>query len=335
MEDVSDLPFRVICKIMGADIVYTEFIASEGIIRNAKKANRKMIIHDYERPTAVQIFGSDFDSMIESAKIVEDAGADILDINFGCWVKKVVNREAGAAFLKQPERMAELTNKLANAISIPLTVKTRLGWDKYSIRINEVAKMIEDAGAKALAIHCRTRADGMGGSADWSYLIDVKKNANIPIILNGDIRTHIDAKNAFEMTKCDAVMIGRGCIGYPFVFKEIQDYLNTNIEPSPPDIKFRIETCLKHLKLNFEYKGDHGIIEFRKHYSGYLKGYYDASATRQKIMKCKEYKEIEDILYQYLQYLEDNNKLEPISSIRHKVKLSCESESYIKKQVSV
>jgi len=334
MEDVSDLSFRVICKKMGADIVYTEFIASEGIIRNAKKANRKMIIDDQERPTAVQIFGSDFNAMIESAKIVEDAGADILDINFGCWVKKVVNREAGAAFLKDPERMAELTNKMADVVSIPLTVKTRLGWDRHSIRINEVAKMIEDAGAAALAIHCRTRSDGMGGNADWSYLIDVKKNANIPIILNGDVKDHKDAKRAFEMTNCDAVMVGRGCIGYPFVFKEIKDYLETGIEPSTPDIYLRVNTCLEHLKLNYDYKGDHGIIEFRKHYSGYLKGFYEASPIRQKLMKCKQYDEVESILKEYIRYLEINNRLEPVSKVRHKAKLSCESEAYIKKQTS-
>ncbi len=180
MEDVCDLPFRVVCKRLGADIVYTEFIASEGIIRESRTSKRKMIVAEEERPVAVQIFGGDIEAMVESAKIVEDAGADILDINFGCWVKKVVQREAGAAFLKKPDEMAELTYQVQNAVKIPVTVKTRLGWDKENIVIESVAKKIEQAGAKALAVHCRTRDMGMTGQADWAWIPKIKEVLNIP-----------------------------------------------------------------------------------------------------------------------------------------------------------
>ena len=200
MEDVCDLPFRVVCKRLGADIVYTEFIASEGIIRESRTSKRKMIVAEEERPVAVQIFGGDIEAMVESAKIVEDAGADILDINFGCWVKKVVQREAGAAFLKKPDEMAELTYQVQNAVKIPVTVKTRLGWDKENIVIESVAKKIEQAGAKALAVHCRTRDMGMTGQADWAWIPKIKEVLNIPLILNGDVVEPDDVLRAFQTT---------------------------------------------------------------------------------------------------------------------------------------
>lgn len=332
MEEVSNLPFRLVCKKLGADIVYSEFIASEGIVRDSRKSIHKMQIHPEERPTAIQIFGADIDAMVESAKIVEDAGADILDINFGCWVQKVVRREAGAAFLKQPERMAELTNMVVNAVKIPVTVKTRLGWDKKSIVIDKVAKLIEDAGAKALAIHCRTRDMGMSATADWSWIPIIKDLIDIPVILNGDVVTPQDVKRAFDTTNCDALMIGRACIGYPFIYKQAKEYLETGIVPEDPGIRERIDVCLYHLDKTIEYNGQHGLVEFRKHYSGYLKGFYDASSVRRKIMSCTKFDEVRDLLEEYYDYLAANDRLEPVTKEREIQNLNCENPKFIEKQ---
>jgi tRNA-dihydrouridine synthase B len=333
MEDVCDVPFRIICKKLGADIVYSEFIASEGIIRNASKAKQKMTIADEERPTAIQIFGGDENAMIQSAKIVEEAGANILDINFGCWVKKVVVREAGAAFLKKPKEMADLTKKLVDAVKIPVTVKTRLGWDKNSIVITDVVQMIEQAGAAAIAIHCRTRDMGMTGKADWSYISKIKELIDIPVILNGDIMTPQDAKRAFDETNCDAIMIGRGCIGYPFIFKRTQEYFNTGIVPNEPGLKERIEVCIEHVKMAEKYKGSHGVVEFRKHYSGYLKGFFEATNVRQKLMKAIEFSEIEGLLWDYYSYLESIDRLETVQKSNIIPELNCNNEKYVKKQL--
>jgi tRNA-dihydrouridine synthase B len=332
MEDVCDLPFRIVCKRLGADIVYTEFIAAEGIIRHSRKSKQKMTVVDEERPVAVQIFGENIESMIESAKIVEDAGADILDINFGCWVKKVVRREAGAAFLKKPDEMAELTRKVAEAVSIPVTVKTRLGWDHDSIDIVRVSKMLEEAGAKALAVHCRTRDMGMTGEADWTWGKKIKEAIDIPFILNGDVNTPEDAKRAFEQTNCDAVMIGRSAIGYPFIFQQVKNYLETGEYQETPDIYTRADICLQHLQMTSEYKGDRGIVAFRKHYSGYFKGFFGASELRSSLMAFKEFDPIKDTIDKYIKYLEDNDRLEPISKTRHHAKLSCDDSKYVRKQ---
>lgn len=332
MEDVCDLPFRVICKKLGADIVYTEFIAAEGIIRDARKAFKKMTIDPGERPVAVQIFGGNIDSMVESAKIVEAQGADILDINFGCWVKKVVKREAGAAFLKKPDEMARLTEAVSNAVDIPVTVKTRLGWDQESIAVLDVAKKIENSGAAAFAIHCRTRDMGMTGEADWSWINRIKEVIDIPVILNGDVVHPEDVKRAFDETEADALMIGRGCIGYPFIFKRAKDYLETGIYPDEPDIYTRVKTCVEHLELTIDFKGQHGIVEFRKHYSGYFKGYAGASECRRNLMECQSVEDVKDVLAKYIDFLEKNDKIEPISKTRTAPKLSCSRPDYVRKQ---
>lgn len=332
MEDVCDLPFRVICKRLGADIVYSEFIASEGIIRDSRTSKRKMKVAEEERPVAIQIFGGSIDAMVESAKIVEDAGADILDINFGCWVKKVVQRDAGAAFLKKPDEMAELTRRVQEAVQIPVTVKTRLGWDPESIVITEVAKKIEQAGAKALAIHCRTRDMGMTGLADWSWIPKVKGITNIPIILNGDVVEPEDVKRAFDTSGCDALMIGRGCIGYPFIFHRAKVMMEEGYDPGEPDIYTRVDVCLDHLRMSLDFKDRNAIIEFRKHYSGYLKGFFGASEVRRALMSSETYEEIEDNLRQYVKYLEDNDRLEPVSKTRKAPTLSCNSEKYVRRQ---
>ncbi|PKL77970.1 MAG: tRNA dihydrouridine synthase DusB [Ignavibacteriae bacterium HGW-Ignavibacteriae-4] len=334
MEDVSDLPFRVICKKLGADIVYSEFIASEGIIRHSRQSQRKLIIDPEERPTAIQIFGADVESMVTSAKIVEDSGADILDINYGCWVKKVVQREAGAAFLKQPERMVEQTRAVVEAVNIPVTVKTRLGWDQENIIAVDVAQMMEQAGAKAFAIHCRTRSMGMTGKADWSWVPKIKENVTIPVILNGDVRSAEDCKIAFEEYNADALMIGRACIGYPFIFHRAKVMMEQGFDPGEPDLRLKIDTCLEHLRLTVEHRGEHGLLVFRKHYSGYLKGYYNASAVRRQLMEFTTFDAVRTVLEKYYDELDRTDKLEPISKVRTVQKLSCESDAYVDKQTA-
>jgi len=307
MEGVTDLPFRVICKRMGAGLVYTEFIASEALIRNVKRSLDKMRLLDEERPVSVQIFGDKIDSMIESAKICEDTGADIVDINFGCWVKKVVNNNAGAAFLKEPERLADMAEKVAQSIKIPLTVKTRIGWDKNSIKILKVTELLNDTKVAAFAVHCRTREQGMKGEADWSWLPLVKEIAKMPVILNGDILTPQDVKRAFDETGTDAVMVARGAIGNPFIFKNAIKLLDTGILQEEPAPEERIETCLEHLRLTIEYKGfPRGLHEFRKHYSGYLKGMPNNSSIRQQLVVMESYEEVELRMREYLAEIESD-----------------------------
>jgi tRNA-dihydrouridine synthase B len=310
MEGITDLPFRLICKELGADIVYSEFIAAEALIRDAAKSFAKMKITEKERPVVIQIFGSKKESMVEAAKIVEDAGADILDINFGCWVKKVVNNNSGAAFLKTPERMGELINAISNTISIPVTAKTRLGWDKNSIVIIDVAQMMEQAGCKALAVHCRTRDMGMKGEADWSWGAKIKSVLeDMPLIINGDIKTAYDAKSAFLETGADGIMIGRASVGNPFLFKQVKEYLNEGKEPGDISFSDSLSICKKHLDMTIEQKGiPRGIFEFRKHYSGYLKGLHGASHVRQKLVEILEYDEIVSTLKKYEEYLEKRTK---------------------------
>lgn len=300
MEGVSDLAFRIMCKRMGADIVYTEFIASEALIRDSVKSFNKMKVWDEERPVGVQIFGGKMESMIESAKIVEAMGADFLDINFGCWVPKVVKNNAGAAMLKEPDKMAEMSAEIVKSVGIPVTAKTRLGWDKNSIVIQETAKKLGQTGISALTIHCRTREMGMTGSADWDWVRRVKESVSLPIILNGDVNSAFDAKRAFDATNCDAVMIGRAAIGNPFIFKQTKDYLEKGTEPSEPTFEERIDACLLHLKINIETKGiPRAINEFRKHYSGYLKGMYNSHPVRQALVLMDSFDEIEDALKSY------------------------------------
>jgi tRNA-dihydrouridine synthase B len=272
--------------------------------------------------------------MITSARIVEDAGADILDINYGCWVKKVVQREAGAAFLKQPEKMAELTRAVADAVSIPVTVKTRLGWDPDNIIALDVCKMMEEAGAKAFAMHCRTRNMGMSGKADWSWIPKIKERVSIPVILNGDVRSTEDCKKALTEYKADALMIGRACIGYPFIFHRAKVMMEKGYDPGEPDLRLKIDTCLEHLRLTVQHRGEHGLVVFRKHYSGYLKGYYNASTVRRELMECLTYDQVRASLENYYEELARTDQLEPISKVRTVQKLSCESSEYVRKQTA-
>lgn len=305
MEDVTELPFRKICREFGADVVYSEFISSEALYRKVEKSIRKIEFDEAERPIGIQIFGANDEPMVESAKLVEQFNPDFIDINYGCWVKNVVKNNAGAAMLKQPERMQELTRLVVRSVSLPVTVKTRLGWDRSSIVICDVAKRLEDVGIAALAIHCRTREDAHKGEADWSWIPKVKQVVSIPVILNGDVKSAYDVKRAFDETGCDAVMIGRAAIGNPFIFREAKEYLRTGEIPPPPTPRERIEVCLKHLKMNISHKGDKlGIVEFRKFYSGYLKNLPNASKYRSQLVLAESYAQIEDILFDFLQYLE-------------------------------
>ena len=275
MEDVSDPPFRYVCKQHGADMMYTEFISSEGLIRDAIKSKKKLDIFDYERPIGIQIFGGDEDALAMSAKIVDATNPDIVDINFGCPVKKVVCKGAGAGVLKDIDLMVRLTKAVIKSTSKPVTVKTRLGWDDRSINIMEVAERLQDIGVQALSIHGRTRAQMYKGNADWEYIGKVKNNPRmkIPIFGNGDVETPervLEVKNKYGV---DGVMIGRASIGYPWIFNEIKHFLKTGEHLPEPSIKQRVEVCKTHLLKSVEWKGEKlGIVEMRRHYTNYFRG---------------------------------------------------------------
>ncbi|WP_298392418.1 tRNA dihydrouridine synthase DusB [Hydrotalea sp.] len=299
MEDVSDPPFRAVCKENGADLMYTEFISSEGLIRDAIKSRRKLDIFDYERPIGIQIFGGDEEAMALSAKIVETVQPDLVDINFGCPVKKVVSKGAGAGVLKDVDLMVRLTESVVKSTHFPVTVKTRLGWDEQSKNIEEVAERLQDVGIKALAIHGRTRSQMYKGEADWTLIAKVKNNPriHIPIFGNGDIDS---PEKAFEYKNrygADGIMIGRAAIGYPWIFREIKHYLETKTLLPSPTIRERIDVCKKHLLKSVEWKGPIvGINEMRRHYANYLKGLPGIKDYRNRLVTVKETEEVLSIL---------------------------------------
>jgi len=302
MEDVTDPPFRRVCKQLGADIVYTEFISSEGLVRDAKRSLQKLAVYDDERPVAIQIFGGRDEAMAESAAIAEAAGPDFIDINCGCWVKNVVARNAGAALLKDPPAMQRIARSVVNGTKLPVTLKTRLGWDRSSIVITEVAQMLEDVGIQALAIHCRTRDQGHEGLTSWEYIEQVKKVVSIPVILNGDVKTPQDVERAFT-TGADAVMIGRAAIANPWIFSDAKHYLATGELPEPQSLDERIRVALEHLRLSIEHKGDrHGLIVFRKYWGGYLHSMPLASVVRKDLVVMED---IEDIYRRLERYREE------------------------------
>lgn len=304
MEDVTDLSFRLICKELGADVVYTEFVNSEGLVRGSEKTHKKLKIHENERPVGIQIYGGNPDSMMEAAKIAEDENPDIIDINAGCWVKNVVGCGAGSALLKDPEFMQSLIKGVVDAVKIPVTVKTRIGWDENSIQIIDIAKRLEDIGVAALTVHCRTRKMGHRGEPDWSWIPKIKEVVNIPVVLNGGVFTAEDVKRAFEETNADAVMIARGAIGNPWIFLEAKELLNNGKISTIIDDELKINTCLKHLRLAIEIKGERrAVIEHRKFYSGYLKGMHHASKIRSELMQYYDYDSVEKCLLGYLEEL--------------------------------
>jgi nifR3 family TIM-barrel protein len=299
MEDVSDPPFRYVCKKEGADLMYTEFISSEGLIRDAWKSKQKLDIFDYERPVGIQIFGGDEEAMALSAKIVDTVQPDLLDINFGCPVKKVVCKGAGAGVLKDIDLMIRLTKAVVNSTSLPVTVKTRLGWDEKSINIMEVAERLQDVGIKALTIHGRTRAQLYKGFADWEKIGEVKNNPriHIPIFGNGDMDTPekvVEMKNKYGV---DGVMIGRASIGYPWIFNEIKHFMKTGTHLAPPTLEDRVNICRMHLTKSVEWKGEKvGIVEMRRHYANYFKGLPNFKEVRSKLVTTDSLDEILGLL---------------------------------------
>lgn len=300
MEDVTDTSFRLICKRLGADIVYTEFTSSEAIIRGAQKALKKIQVTDEERPIAIQLFGGVEKSMEEAARKAESFKPDFIDINCGCWVKDLVARGEGAALLKDIPRFEKIVRSTVQATKLPVTVKTRLGWDENSIVILDVAKMVEQAGAQALAVHCRTRAQAHEGNADWSWLEKIKKVISIPLIGNGDIKSPEDVQRLFDLG-CDGVMIGRAAIHNPWIFKQIKFFLKTKDYLPEPNLRERIELCIEHLKLSVQYKGPKwGVITFRKHYAGYFRGIPNIAKLRAELMEIVELDKIIEHLNQFL-----------------------------------
>jgi nifR3 family TIM-barrel protein len=308
MEDVSDPPFRAVCKANGADLMYTEFISSEGLIRDAIKSRQKLDIFDSERPVGIQIFGGDEEAMAMSAKIVDAVNPDLLDINFGCPVKKVVSKGAGAAVLKDTDLMVRLTKAVVSSTSLPVTVKTRLGWDDTSINIEEVAERLQDVGIKALAIHGRTRCQLYKGAADWNPIARVKANARIqiPIFGNGDIDSPEKALQFKNKYGVDGIMIGRAAIGYPWIFNEIKHFLKTGEHLAPPTIQQRVEVIQKHLYRSVEWKGmKAGINEMRRHYTNYLRGLPNIKDFRLKLVTISEVEEIDEVLSEIVKYYDD------------------------------
>lgn len=275
MEDVSDPPFRALCKEQGADVVFTEFISSEGLIRDAAKSVMKLDIYEKERPVGIQIFGANLDSMLESVEIVEKSGPDMIDINFGCPVKKVVSKGAGAGILKDIDLMVSLTAAMVKHTNLPITIKTRLGWDENSIRIVEVAERLQDAGAKAISIHGRTRAQMYKGSANWAPIAEVKNNPrmHIPVFGNGDVDTPEKAMEMRDRYGLDGAMIGRASIGYPWFFREVKHFFATGEHMASPTLEERVDAARRHLQMAIDWKGEKlGVFETRRHYTNYFRG---------------------------------------------------------------
>jgi tRNA-dihydrouridine synthase B len=303
MEDVTDLPFRVLCKRLGAEIVYTEFVNSEGLVRGSEKTRNKMLFWEEERPVGIQIYGGAIPSMEGAARMAESLGPDLIDINCGCWVKDVAMRGAGAGLLRDLPKMEQIAETVVNAVSVPVTLKTRLGWDAKSIRIVDVARMCERVGIAALTVHCRTRDQGHSGSVDYSWIPRIKEAVSIPIIVNGDVVSPQNVQSVFESTGCDAVMIGRGAVLNPWIFRQAKHFLTTGAVLPEPTLEERVELLLHHLRLAVEYKGEKkGVIELRKHYAGYLRGIPHIAKIRLDLMEFTEQAPIVEYLQKFLAY---------------------------------
>lgn len=291
MEDVSDPPFRALCKEQGADLMYTEFISSEGLIRDAAKSVIKLDIYEKERPVGIQIFGAELDSMLQAVDIVTATGPDIIDINFGCPVKKVVCKNAGAGILRDIPLMVKLTAEMVKRTQLPVTVKTRLGWDHNSIRIVEVAERLQDVGIQAISIHGRTRVQMYKGEADWAPIASVKNNPrmHIPVFGNGDVDSPEAALRMRDQFGLDGAMIGRAAIGYPWFFREVKHFFRTGTHPDPPNMEERVEAARRHLQMAIDWKGEKlGVFETRRHYTNYFKGIPNFKPYRMKMVTSDE-----------------------------------------------
>ena len=295
MEDVSDPPFRALCKEQGADVVYTEFISSEGLIRDAAKSVIKLDIYEKERPVGIQIFGAELDSMLEAVDIVEQSNPDIIDINFGCPVKKVVCKNAGAGILRDIPLMVSLTEAIVKRTKLPVTVKTRLGWDSDSIKIVEVAERLQDVGIQAISIHGRTRVQMYKGSADWGPIAEVKNNPrmHIPVFGNGDVDTPEAAIKMRDQYGLDGAMIGRASIGYPWFFKEVKHFINTGTHLPPPSMAERVDAARRHLQMSVDWKGEKlAVYETRRHYTNYFKGIPNFKPLRMTLVSAETAAEV-------------------------------------------
>lgn len=319
MEDVSDPPFRFVCKQYGADMMYTEFISSEGLIRDAAKSLKKLDIFEYERPIGIQLFGSDINSMKEAGMIADKANPDLIDINYGCPVKNVACKGAGAALLQDIPKMVEMTSEIVKIATRPVTVKTRLGWDDKTKNVCEVAERLQDIGIQALTIHGRTRSQMYKGDADWTMIGEIKNNSRIkiPIFGNGDINSPEKAKMMKERYGVDGIMIGRASVGYPWIFNEIKHFFKTGEHLLPPTIEDRVRVCRTHLKKSIEWKGETlGIIEMKRHYANYFKGLPNFKEHRLRIVTSNSLDEIESLLSMILEVysLSEVEKLSKITT---------------------
>jgi len=305
MEDVSDPPFRAVCKENGADLMYTEFISSEGLIRDAAKSKQKLDIFEYERPIGIQLFGSDIETMRACTEIATQVNPDLIDINYGCPVKQVACKGAGAALLQDIPKMVKMTEAVVKATHLPVTVKTRLGWDENTKNIEEVAERLQDIGIQALTIHGRTRVQMYKGNADWTLIALVKENPRIriPIFGNGDIDSPQKAYEYKNKYGVDGIMIGRASIGYPWIFREIKHYLHTGTLLAPPTLAERLEICKKHLNFSVKWKGEKlGILEMRRHYTNYFKGFENFKSFRMKLVEAPTQNMVAEILAEMLEY---------------------------------
>jgi nifR3 family TIM-barrel protein len=299
MEDITDPSFRMVCKMYGTDFMYTEFVSSDGLIRDGKKSVRKLDIYDFERPIGIQLYGHLTDSMVEAALIAEEAKPELIDINFGCPVKKIANRGAGAGMLRNLPLMIEMTEAIVKSVKLPVTVKTRLGWDDDSKNILEISERLQDVGVQALTIHGRTRAQLYRGNADWTLIGEVKNNPRmkIPIIGNGDIDGPLRAKEMIDRYGVDGIMIGRATVGRPWIFRDIRHYLNTGELLPEPSVNEKADLALLHLDKSLEYKeGKRAIFEMRRHLSNYFKGLPHFKETRLSLLTALEVDHIRNII---------------------------------------
>ncbi len=308
MEDLTDPSFRFICKMYGADMMFTEFISSDGLIRDGKKSVKKLEIYDYERPIGIQLYGHIPDSMVEAAKIAEKVNPELIDLNFGCPVRKIARRGAGAGMMRDVPLMIEITKKVVDSTSLPVSVKTRLGWEESNKNILDIAIRLQDTGIKAITIHGRTGVQLYKGKADWTLIGEVKNHPDIyiPVIGNGDIDHPVRAKEMFDQYGVDAIMIGRAAIGKPWIFRDIKHYLKTGEILSPPSVQERVDLARLHQKKSLEHKGENrGLYEMRRHFSNYFKGLPDFKQLRLKLVTSTDLEEIDQILDMILEKYRD------------------------------